>query len=191
MRAKSPWAGPTSAASSGYSLLELLAVVSIVSLLAAVALPGFRPAEDEQLRLAAGQVAEALRFARTEAIRTGEVHAVEIFFDTEQVIVSKADMTQATPYPGATPTDPTAIQVNPLTKQPYDFNLAAGVDVVAKPFTYAVGLRRTVLFDAQGMPFLKGGGVFYQLDDATVQVVFGGQQYVVSVAPLTGRVTVQ
>jgi len=192
----SPSSGLLSATNQGYTLLELAVVVSIVSVLAAVALPGLRPSQDQKLDLAASRVAEALRFGRTESIRTGDVHAVEILFNTGQVIVSRADMTQASPYPAGTPTDPASILVEPLTKQPFDFSLSvdnstAGVDVLTRPFTYGVGDRRTVLFDAQGTPFHKAGGAFYRLDDGLVELAFGDQRRNVRLATLTGRVVLE
>lgn len=185
-----------SAACRGYTLLELTVVVTIVSVLAAVALPSLDPAQEDILDLAAGRVASALRFARTESIRTGDVHAVEILFDTEQIIVSQADMTQASPYPPATPTDPASILIDPITKQPLDVRLAdqnalAGTDVLTQPFNYDVGDRRTVLFNAQGMPFHKAADTFYRLNDGLVELALGGRQRNVRLDPVTGRVTIE
>lgn len=179
--------------SQGYTLLELMAVVTIVSVLAAVVLPGFRPADDDRLELAAARVAEALRFARTESIRTGEVHAVEILFDTEQLIVSETDMTKASPYPAATPTDPASIRIHPITKQPFavDFSQTLGVDVLMAPFSYATGDQRAVLFNAQGMPFFKTAGTFYLLDEGLVQLELAGRQRNVRLAAMTGRVSIE
>ncbi len=191
-----PGRGPSQASSLGYTVLELVVVVSIVAVLAAVALPGLNPSQDEKLDLAASRVAEALRLARTEAIRTGEPHAAEIIFDTEQVIVSKPDMTLDSPYPSGTPTNPAWLLIDPISKQPFDQNLTQegptrGVDVLVRPFTYAIGDRRTVIFDNQGMPFFKAAGAFYQLEDGLTRLSFGGRELGVRVAPITGRVTIE
>ncbi len=185
----SPWSGTRSAANRGYTLLELVVVTTILAVLAAVALPGFNPSQDEKLYLAAVRVAEALRYARTEAIRSGEPHGVEVFSNTDQVVASKANMIPATPVPLLT-------LIDPVSKQPLDLNLAqdgttAGVDVVGQPFSYGAGDFGIVLFDAQGMPFWKSGGTFYQLDDGLVQLGLAGQQRSVRVAPVTGRVTIE
>jgi len=179
----------------GYTLLELVVVTSIVAVLAAVALPGSNPPEYEKLELAAARVAEALRFARTESIRTGQVHAVEVMLDTEQVIVSTADMTQDSPYPAGIPTDPLSILYDPVALQRYEFNLSQGstrgVDVLSQPFTYAIGDRRAVLFDAQGTPFHKGMGALNRLDDGAVELALGANRIDVRLDPLTGRVTIE
>ena len=185
-----------SAACSGYTLPELIVVVTIVSVLAAVALPSLDPAQEEPLDLAAGHVAAALRFARTESIRTGDVHAVEILFDTEQIVVSQADMTQASPFPAGAATNPASIVIHPITKQPWDIRFAdqnslAGTDVLTRPFNYDVGNRRTVLFDAQGMPFHKAANTFYRLNNGLVELAFEGRERNVRLDSVTGRVIIE
>ena len=179
----------------GYTLVELVVVSSIVAVLAAIALPGAKPPEDEKLELAAARVAEALRFARMESIRTGQVHGVEVLGSTDQVIVSIADMTQDSPYPTGTPTDPLSILYDPISLQRLDIDLSRGstrgVDVQPQPFTYAGGARRSVMFDAQGMPFRKGMGSFTQLQDGQVVLDLGTSQRSVRLAPITGRVTIE
>ena len=56
----------------GYTLIELLAVVAIVSIAAALALPSSHPVAEARADAAATEVALALRFARDEARRTGQ-----------------------------------------------------------------------------------------------------------------------
>lgn len=62
---------------SGSSLLEMVVVMALIGLLAAVAAPAIGHwASNRRLRSAAGEVASAFAYARSEATRTGNVHLV-------------------------------------------------------------------------------------------------------------------
>ena len=57
----------------GYTLVELLITVTIVAVVAAIAVPASAPGEDKELQLVAAEFAAAMRFARSEAIRTADM----------------------------------------------------------------------------------------------------------------------
>jgi len=61
------------------------------------------------------------------------------------------------------------------------------------PFLYAMGRRKNLLFDATGVPIwiVNATGSTYVLQDGTVQLSSGDDSRRVSVAQITGRVTVQ
>lgn len=189
----SPCSGLRSATSRGYTLLELAVVVAIVALLAAVAMPGLGPAEDEKLDLAAVYVAEAIRHARSEALRTGEGHGLTISQATQQVTVERYDLT----------TDPIStlfILTHPIDKQPYDFNVnttpaTSGVSISNSQdvFDYTgLGRRSSLVFDANGTPlWVDTGPTTHLLNDATVELSYGNSQRLVRVATPTGRVNIQ
>lgn len=63
--------------SRGYTLTELLIVVSLIALAASVALPSLRATDTAQLELVSGSAARAIRFARSEAIRLGAPHGIQ------------------------------------------------------------------------------------------------------------------
>ena len=174
----------------GYTLLELVVVVSIVAVLAVVALPGTRPSSNEKLELAASRVAEAIRFARTEAIRTGNPVYVEINRNTDRLLVAQANLSGATVAAGATLRDP-------VDKKPLDIifrtaAVTAGVDFTNDPFDYAVGGRQpSVVFDARGLPFRKAGGNYQMMMAGDVVLTSAGRQRTVHVDRTTGRVTIQ
>ncbi len=177
-------------AKQGYTLLELVVVVSIVSVLAAIAVPSLRPVEDQRLDAAAAWVAETVRFARAEALRTGNPVYLEIDRDSEKLLVAEADLSSGNAVPGVTLTDP-------MTKQPLDIilpdvPLTAGVDVTDRPFDYPSGGRQaSVVFDGQGLPFRPAGGTSQLLTLGEITLARGGQQRTVRVASVTGRVSIQ
>ncbi|MCK5664685.1 MAG: prepilin-type N-terminal cleavage/methylation domain-containing protein, partial [Thiotrichaceae bacterium] len=57
---------------AGYSLLELTIVVLITGILAAILIPDISSTPPSQLDLIAEKYASAMRFARSESIRTGK-----------------------------------------------------------------------------------------------------------------------
>ena len=177
-------------AARGYTLLELVVVTSILAVLAAIALPSLSPSRAESLDLAAGWIAETVRFARAEALRTGNPVYLEIDRDSERLRVAEADLSGSTAAVGA-------ILRDPITKQLLDVILSdmpatAGIDVTDESFDYPSGGRQPiVVFDAQGLPFIKTADAFHLLESGDITLTRGDQQRIVRVSPLTGRVTIQ
>lgn len=178
----------------GISLAELLVVATILGIIATVALPTFQSSDPHKLDLAATQVAEAIRFAQSEAMRTGEVHRVRVLHATEDIEVDKTDLTTL-------PASAEYLLRHPVTKQLYDFNLntaaaSAGVEITntQAAFDYSgLGRRKGLMFDAQGTPmfFFLSSGETHHLAVGQVQLGYGPHQRIVQVDPYTGRVTIQ
>lgn len=169
-------------------------MVAILGILAAVALPNLSPLKEERLDLAASLIADAIRYARIEAIRSGQIHGVRISQVTQEVDVSSYDIT-------AVPVAQIATLPNPVSKQPYLLDLdilstTKGVEITnaLDVFNYdGIGRRRRVLFDTDGKPFwtLSGTPSSHLLKSAQVELTYGDQQRLVKVARLTGRVTIE
>ncbi len=179
---------------SGFSLVELTAVIAILGITALVVIPNFSSTDPYKLELAAEQVAQAIRFARSEAMRSGEHHGVTISQVTQKITVIKWDLT----------TDPVSVEsipYHPLNKQAFKFDvsgfsLAAGVLISNSDdiFLYSgIGRRRSLIFDPQGVPVWVVGvdDSSYLLQEGMVQLSLGQAQLKVAVAPVTGRVTIQ
>lgn len=178
----------------GVSLAELLVVATILGIIATVAIPTFQSSDPHKLDLAATQVAEAIRFAQSEALRTGEVHRVRVLHATEEIEVDKTDLTTQ-------PVSAEYLLRHPVTKQLYDFNLntatvTAGVEITNTQDTFdfsGLGRRKGLLFSAQGVPiFLRPlSGETYHLDEGRIFLGYGPHQRTVQVDPYSGRVTIQ
>jgi prepilin-type N-terminal cleavage/methylation domain-containing protein len=178
---------------SGYSLPELLAVVIILGITAAVAIPDISTTDPSTLDLAAEEVAQAIRFARSEALRTGEIHGVQISQNTQRVVAYKADLT-------TTPVSMASILYHPVSKQKFDYDVDTGpmtdgvsITNTQDPFLYATGRRKNLLFDITGVPIwiVNSTASTYILQDGMIQLGYGSHSRAVRVAQITGRVTVQ
>jgi len=179
--------------SRGYSLVELLVVVSLIGALASIAIPDFSASRAERLDIAASRVAEAIRYARAEALRTGEVHGVTVSQATQRATVMKWDLT-------SNPASALYTLTDPFSKQPHDFpvdtSATAGVSIAntLDAFDYTgLGRRPSLMFDAGGTPLwiVTSGPSTYLLADGEVLLRLGNYERRVRVAAFSGRVTVQ
>lgn len=179
---------------SGYSLLELTLVVAIMGVLAAVVLPNFSATDPAKLDLAASEVMQAIRMARTESIRTGEMHGLTISQDTQLITVKKYDLSTA-------PISTEFTLYHPLEKQVYEFNveeesLTAGVTIsnTQDAFLFSDNIRRkSVLFDRTGAPvwFFGSTDEIVRLTDGSVELGYGDATRTIKLSPYTGRVALQ
>ncbi len=181
-------------AQRGYSLLELTLVVLVLGIMAAAMIPSFDSAGPPKLDLVADEIAQALRFAQNEALRTGEHHGATISQTTQTITVKKWDVS----------TDPVStalVPYHPVDKKSFvfdadGFSLAPGVSIVnaSDVFLYdTIGRRRSLIFDPDGYPvwIMNAGANVYRLLDGSVTLSDGANQRNVVIAPVTGRVTVQ
>ena len=179
---------------AGFSLLELTLVVLILGIMAAVMIPDSSPSDQHKLDLAAEQVAQALRFAHAEALRTGEHHGVTISQVTQKITVKKWDVS-------TNPVSTELIPYHPVDKKVFEFKadeltLANGVRITngSDIFLYdGIGRRRSLIFAPDGMPvwILASGPTTHRLLEGVIELGLGPNQRKVVVASLTGRVTVQ
>jgi prepilin-type N-terminal cleavage/methylation domain-containing protein len=166
----------------GLSLVELLAVVVLLGIIAAVAQPSLAPATPSRLALAASEVASAARFARSEALRTGQPHGFQAQISLGRIRVYRA---------GTGTTPPTAVYDvrHPVTKQLYDLRLSGVALVRTNQWRSSCSVSNRVLFDARGTvhcanPFSA------LLDRQMLELSLAGQTVNVELDGMTGRVVI-
>ena len=174
----------------GVSLLEILIVVSILGIVAAVAIPDFSPSTEHKLDLAATEVADAVRFARSEATRTGVPHGVFTQTSQNRIRVFRADT-------GTTPATPIYDVRHPIDKKLYDIDLdaypfAGGITFsgASTSFQGTCNAAAYTIFDATGAPRCSDP-ITVILRSADLTLTSGVSTRVVSIHGFTGRVTIQ
>jgi len=174
--------------SRGFSLTEMLVVVAIIGLVAAAATPSLFNSDAKKLDAATSEVVNLIRFARNEAIRTGDAHGVSASVASQRI----------RPYVRSGIFGLPAYTVrNPVDKNIYDlqFNTDPGIaDVVVSSVQIdfsGVGAQSLLGFNADGVPKYETFGTVYFLNNAEIRLSLGNDERVINVAPVTGRVTVQ
>jgi type II secretion system protein H len=172
---------------AGFTLAELLIVMVIVGIVALAAMPALSSSDDNKLELAASEVAAALRFARSEALRTGVYYGVRVTSDGRHVRVFRLDT-------GAVPPAEQFDVRHPMDKTLYDIDLTegfftSGVQASAGFLFYAGGsAEQAVSFDPRGDPVASSD--LDALVSGAVTLSQSGDTRTVTVSPV-GRVTVQ
>jgi type II secretion system protein H len=173
----------------GYSLPELLAVVIILGVAAAVAIPDISTTNPNKLDLAAEELAQAMRYARSEAIRTGTPRGFRQQSTEKRIRVFTPD----------TSSSPWALNYDvyhPVSKKLYDIDLDSHAFARADSLSHNRVYRGTcntpgsIYFDSSGIPRCVDPETVL-LEQFDVTLTLGSHSRVVSLSAITGRVTVQ
>lgn len=180
---------------AGFTLAEIVIVVAIVSITAAIVIPKADPQAAFAADALAGEVARALRFAQREAIRTGKYQQVSVNPATQMLRVyepNTADGTTAT---------------HPVDKRDYQISFVGNAmpraTIVSAVFNYEGGpTTNYASFGPDGTPSYIDPSKLSQLwsalfgtkdidplkDEGKVTIRYGNVERVVRLAPVTGRV---
>jgi type II secretion system protein H len=166
---------------AGFSLLELVLVVAIISVMAAIATPRFGAAHARyRVDLAARRIAADIAYAQMVARRNSTRQ--EIIFD-----IASDSYT----LPGVADID------RPVTDYAVDLaDTKYRVDLVSASFENADGYISTdrMSFTMWGSPqsgHPSGGHPFAALVDGSVVIALGSESRTINIAPVTGTVSIQ
>jgi prepilin-type N-terminal cleavage/methylation domain-containing protein len=175
----------------GFSLLEMLLVVVILSIAAKIALPNLATATPARLDRAANELAEALRFARAEAIRTGTLVGVQYSASTPSISVCTISLILGF-------ISKCSILSNPVDHNPYTLNYAgngnqAPVTLNSVTWQYGGNNLNYIVFGSHGTPVYPIILIsqMTMLTNASVVIAYAGQIRTINVSPMTGRVSIQ
>lgn len=173
---------------SGATLAELLITLVVLALAAAAVLPNLSFNDSNKLAVAAEAVGNALRFARSEAMRT----ASNVLVDAETVPGRLLLSVRGCSAAGA------AAVIDPQTKRAFDLAVSSDAraeGVVVTPKFIAGGSPWSgLVFDATGAA-VQACSVVAQVARGTpqagsgVDLSFGGKTRTIAIDPPTGRVT--
>lgn len=173
----------------GYTLTELMIVVTILVIVAAIAVPAVSSDSDKPLDLAAQHFAAAMRFARSESIRTGEPFGFHDKSNNNQILVFRLDT-------GTNPATLIYDVYHPIHKSLYDFDLdlqsLAAADSITRNTVYrgTCNSQNQVYFDANGTPWCSDPTTVL-LEAYELTFLTGSAQRIVALDSVTGRVTVR
>jgi prepilin-type N-terminal cleavage/methylation domain-containing protein len=177
---------------SGFSLLEMLVVVAILAIVSVLAAPLLSSTAPQKLNVAAEETANLLRFALSEARRTGGYVLVD-----GKTVAGQLQLFSSTSSAQQPPVSGTSIIADPLTKR------AAVLTVSGNPFSQGVTLTPQFRAGGSAQPQLLIGPGTTQLQgfnaagvsqgalqaNSTVLLTFGSQTATVSISHVTGLVT--
>lgn len=176
-----------SARPRGFSLTEILVVISIIAIIAAVAVPLLQSQDSKKLDAAAVEVGNALRLALNEAGRTGAYVLVDAKTAPGHLKILKSDATGAD----------LGVVNDPLTKR--------AVDIVTAEATSSAPVSMTARFMQSGVPYLQlliGPSLQLQVFDGPatnkgvlqagsgIVLALGTQSVTVTINETTGFVTI-
>lgn len=196
MVSRSP--APQAPALRGFTLVEMLVVVTLLAALAGVVVPSLSSLNDHRLDVAAIEVRDALRFARSEAMRRGQPTLVDA--ETAPGKIKVLALSSGSPLVPATCNSYSASNTvaDPRTKSAFVIDITGGTfsgGVVVTPRFLVSGTAYAgLIFNAHGVPSdvcqiagtnSKGAPAA----GSNVVLTLGNRQTTVSLDTGTGRVS--
>ncbi len=173
---------------SGFSIAEVLVAVVILAIIGVVFVGNHSGLDDGMtLEIGVSEVVGALRFARSETMRTGEVHGARVESSTGRIRVYRLDT-------GASPPVEVNDVYHPVDKKLYDVVLGGrsftrGVRITSSQFRFGGDptAYESVAFERSGIPVSSLD--LKLMDSGNVGLDFRGISAAVTLDPQSGRVS--
>jgi prepilin-type N-terminal cleavage/methylation domain-containing protein len=174
----------------GLTLAEMVIVIAVLAIAASIAIPKADVISPAAADAAAGEIANALRYAQREAVRTGVYHAVNVNPATRVLRVYRLTTSGAE--------DMSKKVVHPVDKREYQITLsnnpATNTTVVSALFKYQNGgTTNYASFGPDGSPAYATSAQAKDIKplqaDGAITIRHGSVERVVKVAAVTGRVS--
>ena len=173
----------------GYSLAEILIVVAILGLTAVVVIPVFHSNDENRLDIAADALVQAARFARSEAMRTGQPTGFHLQTDVQRLRLFTLDTT-------TNPWTPLYKVRHPISKKTYDIRLselpAAALEQLTVNADYpgSCNTPQLLYFDRHGTPYCSDPNLLL-LTTFSATLAFKSFSRIITVHGMSGRVTLE
>lgn len=161
------------AKTGGFTLAEVIIVVTIIAIAAMVAVPMFSGAGTVKAKSGANRLIADMEYAKSVAITRGTMITVRFASDGGSYQIEDS---------GGVIEDPYKSDSNYVVDMSGDGSLE-GVSVSAVDFNGG----RVVKFDYLGVPYDEGG---YEIYNGSVTLSGGGVSYTVNVEPVTGYISI-
>ena len=179
----------------GPSLVDLSVVIAIVGIVALMAVPNLSSHQGQQLQSVASDLADALRYARNESLRTGSRHGILVDAEGTESRHDRVVVYRVNPHD---PFDFRDVRYHPVHKQFHDLRLttartAQGISIinVLPPFNIeGIGRTKQLHFDANGRPVYTQQELSFPMLSGEIHLSNGAANLSVSVAPMTGKVSI-
>ncbi len=161
-----------------FTLVELVIVMMIMAILAAIAVPLYTSAASVQLKTAANMIACDLEYAKSMAMSTGRSYSVVFNDSNESYRIKDANDNDVN--------HPVHIGAKYVVSFANDSRLNK-VDIVSANFNSKNGVR----FDYLGAPYAHDDSSDSPLNNGSVQLRAEGNRLTVRVEPVTGYVSIE
>ncbi len=169
----------------GISLLEITIIVSILGIIAAVAIPNFSASDPDKLALTTEEIAQAIRFTRNEAIRIQTTTHFELLASSQIIRVYK-DTTSSS----------NSLAYHPVSKKKYDIQLAShpfiaidNISITMTPAGTGSCNNTKIYFDKLGNTWCNGPANTF-LRQTVISASLTQLSQSITVDGFTGRVVV-